>query len=114
MVTRMFMSSIYGGSMQAAFPKIGSKKLAEHGMDDFMYLHLKYHPYAPQCPGGGGLWFSPEWYGEPWQGVHRVFTRDWALSIWQYMGQYEVKTTASLTLAEWLGLGSVVFVPRPV
>jgi hypothetical protein len=104
MVSRHFMASTYGGSMQATFPSISAAKLAQHGMNDFMYLHLKYHPYAPQRPGGSGLWFDPEWYGAPWDGVYRVFTRDWDRAMWQYMGQYEVKSTASLTLAEWLGL----------
>jgi hypothetical protein len=105
------MSSVYGGSMQKTFPKVSAKKVAKHGMKHFMYLNLKYHPYAPQCPGGGGLWFNPdpEWRGDPLRNVQRVFTRDLVTAMWQYMGQYEIKAAPSLTLAEWLGLEEVLF-----
>jgi hypothetical protein len=60
MVSWLFMSPTYGGNTQSTFPKIRAEKLAEHGWDGFMYLHLKYHPYASQCPGGAGLWFDPD------------------------------------------------------
>ncbi len=102
MVSRKFMSAIYGGSMQATFPQIREAKLAEHGMDDFMYLHLDYQPYAPQTPGGCGLWFSTDGDSDPWEGVSRVLTRDLNSAMWQYMGQYEVKAAASLEMEEWL------------
>ena len=104
MVTRLFMSGVYGGSMQATFPRIGKRKFEQHGMADFMYLHLDYHPYAPQRPGGCGLWFSTE-EEDPelgFEGIQRVFTRDWKRAIWQYMGQYKVKPAQSLSLDEWL------------
>jgi len=103
MVSRLFMSSIYGGSMQATFPRISQKKLEKHGMNDFMYLHLKYHPFAPQNPGRCGLWFSTEDEDpKTWAALKRVFTRDQQVSMWQYMGQYDVQRAASLTLQEWL------------
>jgi len=102
MVSRRFMSAIYGGSMQATFPQIGEAKLAEHGMNDFMYLHMDYQPYAPQTPGGCGLYFSTDEDSESWEGVMRVLTRDLNIAMWQYMGQYEVKVAASLEVAEWL------------
>jgi hypothetical protein len=102
MVSRKFMSANYGGSMQATFPQIREEKLAEHGLDDFMYLHLNYQPYAPQTPGGCGLWFSTDGDSEPWEGITRVLTRDLNSAMWQYMGQYEVKAAASLEMAEWL------------
>ena len=51
--------------MQATFPQIREEMLAEHSMDDFMYLHLDYQPYAPQTPGGCGLWFSMDGDSEP-------------------------------------------------
>jgi len=104
MVTRLFMSAVYGGSMQATFPKVSKRKFDQNGKDDFMYLHLDYHPFAPQTPGGCGLWFSTE-EEDPengFEGVKRVFTRDWKRAIWQYMGQYKVKPAQSLTLDEWL------------
>jgi hypothetical protein len=109
MVSRLFMSTTYGGSMQQAFPKIGAEKLIKHGMAHFMYLSPEYHPYAPQIPGGGGLWFDPdpEWCEDPLDQIQRVFTKDGVDPMWQYMGQYEIKATASLTRAEWLGLGDV-------
>jgi len=90
--------------MQATFPHIGEEKFDQHGMDDFMYLHLDYHPFAPQTPGGCGLWFSTE-EEDPesdFEGLKRVFTRDSKSAIWQYMGQYKVKGAQSLTLDEWL------------
>ena len=35
MVSRKFMSAVYGGSSEGTFPPIGKDKLAEHGMNDF-------------------------------------------------------------------------------
>jgi len=102
MVTRNFMSAEYGGSSQATLPVIAQEKLEKHGMNDFMYLKLDYHPFAPQTPGGCGLFFSTAEEVPVDVGLKRVFTRDLRKSEWQYMGQYDVRTTASLSLAEWL------------
>ena len=102
MVTRKFMSAVYGGSSEGTFPPIGKEKLAEHGMNDFMYLHLDYQPCAPQIPGKCGLWFSTGSRRGDWGGVYRVITRDLLRSEWQYMGQYEIKPAKSLTREEWV------------
>ena len=102
MVRRDFMSTVYGGSMQATCPDIAQEKLEQHGMNDFMYLKLDYHPFAPQTPGGCGLFFSTQEEVPGDLGLKRVFTRDLRKPHWQYMGQYDVKTAASLSLNEWL------------
>jgi len=102
MVTRKFMSSVYGGSSEGTFPPIGKEKLAEHGMNDFMYLHLDYQPCAPQVPGKCGLWFSTGSRRGNLEGVYRVITRDLRRSQWQYMGQYHIKPAKSLTKEEWV------------
>jgi len=100
MVSRLFMASVYGGNSQETFPSIGQEKLAQHGMNDFMYLHLDYQPCAPQIPGRPGLWFDTEKGDEPF--VARVLTRDLRCAMWQYVGQYDVRPAVSLTREEWL------------
>jgi hypothetical protein len=112
MVTRAFMSSVYGGSSQGTFPPIGEDKFAQHGMDDFMYLRLDFQPCAPQIPGRPGLWFSTtSREEEPF--VARVLTRDSKDPIWQYVGQYSVRPALSLTRKEWLNqkliVGDLIF-----
>lgn len=113
MASRWFMSSTYGGSMHTTFSSVAPKRVARHGIAHFMYLNLKYHPYAPQVPGGGGLWFnpSPDWHGDPMDHVQRIFTRDGKMAMWQYMGQYEIRAAPALSIEEWLGLSEKVFLP---
>ncbi|KIM42723.1 hypothetical protein M413DRAFT_444394 [Hebeloma cylindrosporum] len=98
-VSRDFMSSTYGGSMQATCPKISKRKLAQHGKDNFTYLHPDYHQHAPEVAGSSGLFFnhSP---GPDWEGLQRVFTRIES-NKWQFMGMYEFKSCASLSKEEW-------------
>jgi hypothetical protein len=100
MVSRLFMASVYGGNSQETFPSIGQEKLARHGMDDFMYVHIDYQPCGPQIPGRPGLWFSTNSDSAPF--VARVLTRDLKCALWQYVGQYDVRPAASLTKEEWL------------
>ncbi|KIY53015.1 hypothetical protein FISHEDRAFT_11916, partial [Fistulina hepatica ATCC 64428] len=57
--SRAFLSNYYGGNTQATFPKVRKEKVAEHGLNDFMYPSLVINPMAPQVPGFPGLWFSP-------------------------------------------------------
>lgn len=102
MVSRDFMSSEYGGSMQATFPVIGEKLKEKHGMNDFMYLHPAYQPVAPQVPGACGLFFIPiSSIGQEWDTLQRVFTRIES-NVWQYMGMYRLTSSPSLTRREWL------------
>lgn len=101
MVSRDFMASVYGGSMQATRPSIGKKLKERHGMDDFMYLHPSYQPVAPQVPGACGLFFETHTsIGSDWPEVQRVFTRIDS-NIWQYMGMYRLMSSPSLTTREW-------------
>ena len=101
MVSRDFMASKYGGSMQATFPTIGKKLKEKHGMDDFMYLHPTYQPVAPQVPGACGLFFMPlTSMGSEWPELQRVFTRIDS-NVWQYMGMYRLISSPSLTTREW-------------
>lgn len=100
-VSRKFMSHQYGGSSQATSPNISKKFLEKHGLNDWLYLSLDYHPHAPQVPGAPGLFFS---VGDPgvWEGESRVFTRiTQNPALWQYMGQYELTSAPSLTKEEW-------------
>ncbi|CAA7269166.1 unnamed protein product [Cyclocybe aegerita] len=98
-VSQDFMSSVYGGSMQATRPKISDTCFRAHGYNMFAYLHEEYHPHAPRFAGGPGLFLGTEG-GEDWGGSQRVFTRILP-NIWQYMGQYQVKSTESLKPEEW-------------
>ena len=85
--------------MQATCPTISKRKLAQHGKDNFTYLHLDYHQHAPQVAGTPGLFFN-SCDGSDWPGLQRVFTRI-ASNTWQFMGMYEIKSCASLTKEEW-------------
>ncbi|KAJ3513373.1 hypothetical protein NLJ89_g2990 [Agrocybe chaxingu] len=98
-VSRDFMSSVYGGSMQATCPKISDTRFRAHGYNMFTYLHEEYHPHAPRFAGGPGLFLCTAG-GEDWGGLQRVFTRILS-NRWQYMGQYEIKSAKSLTPEEW-------------
>ncbi|KAA1478439.1 hypothetical protein DENSPDRAFT_685458 [Dentipellis sp. KUC8613] len=55
-VSRNYMRVAYGGNMQEAFPGIGEEMLKKHGLNDFFYLNLLYHPNGPREPGYPGLW----------------------------------------------------------
>jgi hypothetical protein len=104
MVTREFMASEYGGSMQATRPEVSMKHQERHGLNDFMYLHPAYQPVATQVPGACGLFFTTRTsMGREWDGavLQRVFTRIES-NVWQYMGQYRLTSSPSLTRREWL------------
>ena len=102
MVSRNFMASKYGGSMQATLPEISKNHKEKHGMEDFMYLHPGYQPVAPQVPGACGLFFTTGTsIGYEWPTLQRVFTRIDS-NIWQYMGMYRLTSSPSLTRQEWL------------
>ncbi|KAJ3573127.1 hypothetical protein NP233_g2627 [Leucocoprinus birnbaumii] len=100
-VPREFLSSIYGGNPQVTFPSIGKQFSARHKYDDFMYPSLDYNPEAAQVPGAPGLFFAvgDDAIGHEWNTVQRVITRI-ASGQWQYMGQYSMTPTESLTLRE--------------
>ena len=100
-VSRDFMSSVYGGSMQATCPDIGKEKLATHPFRKFVYLHLDYQPHAPQVPGAPGLFLGTGiGVGEDWKGRQKVLTR-LASNKYQYMGEYDIRGSTPFTLAEW-------------
>lgn len=88
------------------FPKISKKKLALHGLDDFMYLNLNLNPQAPQLPGAPGLLFDVDSNPGSPPGdddddrIHRLFAR-LESAIWLYCGQYKMKQVMSLTKEEW-------------
>ncbi|KAF9530954.1 hypothetical protein CPB83DRAFT_904938 [Crepidotus variabilis] len=100
---RMFISNTYGGSPMRTFPKPDDDRIAMHGYNDWMFLNLDLHPWAPQIPGKPGLWLSPE--GEPeetYRDIKRTFSRFPTQALWLYLGQYRVVLTTSLTKEEWL------------
>ncbi|KAK0455733.1 uncharacterized protein EV420DRAFT_1272114, partial [Desarmillaria tabescens] len=99
-VTRLFMSKVYGGSPQETFPRVAQNFLRVHHMDDFMYLNLDMNPHAPQVPGAPGLFFDADESIDQFSKIRRVFSRIGS-SQWEYMGQYEIKPVASLTMEEW-------------
>lgn len=99
-VTREFLSTIYGGNSQETFPSIGKEFLAQHGLNDFMYPSLDYNPAAPQIPGAPGLFLKTCGHGQEWPEVQRVITRI-APNHWQYVGQYKLSPAESLTTREW-------------
>jgi hypothetical protein len=102
-VTRDFLSSVYGGNTQQTFPSIAPEKLEIHGLNDFMYPNLYFNPCAPQRPGAPGLFFKAA-RGRPagdWPAVQRVISRIDS-NVWQYVGQYKMRPSISLTEEEWV------------
>ena len=111
MVSRVFLSSVYGGNQQQTFPTISKEKLDIHGLDDFMYPNLLFNPCAPQMPGAPGLFFRAR--GQPaghWPKVQRVITRIDS-NAWQYVGQYKLSPAPSLTKDEWAAEDPQVLLP---
>ncbi|KAG5642142.1 hypothetical protein DXG03_003572 [Asterophora parasitica] len=56
--SREFLSHLYGGNLRATNPAIAPKRVAEHGLDDFMYPNFEYSPQMPVVPGAPGLWYT--------------------------------------------------------
>lgn len=104
---RLFISHLYGGDTQSTSPNIGKAKLAQHGLNDFMYANLLYQPHAPEVPGAPGLFFGGGSL-DPWPGVHRLSSRI-ASGQWQYQGQYVLLPDQPLSRAEWLALDVKVY-----
>ncbi|KAJ2920944.1 hypothetical protein H1R20_g16151, partial [Candolleomyces eurysporus] len=104
-VSRRFMSTVYGGSSQDVFPAISPRKLEDHGLNDWMYPPLDYHPMAPRNPGEPGFYFSVDNGSRALEDgqVKRVFTRvtKSPRALWLYQGQYEVHLSESITKEEW-------------
>lgn len=114
MVTRAFMSNVYGGSPQTAFPRPSADKIAEHGMNDFMFMNTDFQPQAPEVPGAPGLWFNPNENGDI--GKFRVFTKiNMAKpnNKWLYVGQYDVRLAnpSRLSMQEWRAQPTAVSTP---
>lgn len=66
-------------------------------------IHKSLHPNAPTFPGAPGLWMCacggcPDTM-EDMRLLVRVQTKPKAL--WQYMGQYDIRTSDPLSLQEW-------------
>jgi len=101
MVSRDFLSSVYGGNQQQTFPSIAQEKIDVHGLHDFMYPNLLFNPCAPQIPGAPGLFFeAPGHPAGDWPKVQRVITRIDS-NAWHYLGQYKLSPAPSLTKEEW-------------
>ena len=99
LVSREFISAIFGGNCQQTFPQISSARLAEHGLNDWMFITLDFNPHAPEFVGAPGLFFvAREAVGDI--ETQRVFVRMDA-SKWLYVGQYELIPSYSLTVEEW-------------
>ena len=97
--------------MQVTFPEPNSTKAAIHGIKHFMCLVLQYNPHAPVVPGNPGLFVSSvPTVGRTWDEVERVVVRgrDSTPALWQYMGQYRMYPSESLTTAEYMSQPLVV------
>ncbi|KAG6910180.1 hypothetical protein DXG01_012629 [Tephrocybe rancida] len=107
---RELINSQYGGSSRSNFVTISSKRVAVHGLNNFMFPTFGYNPDVPQVPGAPGLWYTiaqgeniarahPSFKAEEQRVITRLSTDDGG--IWQYQGQYKLAPTDSLTKDEW-------------
>ncbi|KAG6856369.1 hypothetical protein H0H87_005279, partial [Tephrocybe sp. NHM501043] len=107
MVTRQFMSTVYGGGQQCCWASVSEKKriLNNHNFKSFMYLSLDFNCHAPEMPGSPGLYFAPGGdESAPVEETQRLFTRIAKTQqgiMWQYQGQYKVEPSHPLTTQEW-------------
>ncbi|KZT74567.1 hypothetical protein DAEQUDRAFT_720749 [Daedalea quercina L-15889] len=109
---RHYLHNLYGGSFVDTFLHPESLKVQFTGVDDFMCLRLDYNPHAPVNPGDPGLLFtyrSADRFAKYAARVNRVFVRTKASpALWQYMGQYRLYTSESLTKDEFASQPPVV------
>ncbi|KAI0640596.1 hypothetical protein C8Q79DRAFT_445861 [Trametes meyenii] len=89
---RDYITSLYGGSMQATYPQPSEELLEWHGIDDWMFLSMDFNPHAPTKPGCSGIAFDCT--DTPM--TRRLFVR-LAPAQWVYMGQYRVELGKDLT-----------------
>lgn len=101
MVRRDFMVKTFGGNGRMTFPSISSSRVEGHGLNDFMYICPQWQPIAPEVPGAPGLWLTIDEYKRHGQ-TRRLFTRiSRCPALWQYQGQYELRSAQKLTKEEW-------------
>ncbi|KAI0734961.1 hypothetical protein C8Q72DRAFT_805779 [Fomitopsis betulina] len=76
-----------------------------------MCLVLEYNPHAPVIPGNPGLFFSSGYaFGDTSADTERtiVRVRSTTPALWQYMGEYRMHPSESLTIAEYMAQPLVV------
>ncbi|PPQ82836.1 hypothetical protein CVT25_009211 [Psilocybe cyanescens] len=98
-VSRLFMSSLYGGGPQLSFPEISPQKLAQHGIKHFMYVNVENHSHAPQYVGNPGFFFDSE-PADNWESLFYVFVR-LKPTEWLYVGIYVLIPSPPLSKGEW-------------
>lgn len=103
MFKREYLHRLYGGNQQATFSDINAVKAAVHGIKRFACLVLEYNPHAPVVPGNPGLFFSNSVAIGRWDEVERVIVRirNTTPALWQYMGEYRMYPSESLTPEEY-------------
>ena len=102
---REYLHRLYGGNPQETFPVPKPMKVAITGVRSFMCLVLKYNLHAPVVPGNPGLFCGSEaTTGWSWDTVERVIVRvrNTTPALWQYMGEYRLYPSESLTPAEYI------------
>ncbi|KZT74557.1 hypothetical protein DAEQUDRAFT_807663 [Daedalea quercina L-15889] len=106
MFNRHYLHNLYGGSFVDTFPRPKPEKLHFHGLDDFLCLVLDYNPHAPVVPGNPGLFnksMRASDIGLDSKPSSRVIVRvrSGPPALWQYMGQYRMYASESLTPEEY-------------
>ncbi|KIK57403.1 hypothetical protein GYMLUDRAFT_46279 [Collybiopsis luxurians FD-317 M1] len=102
--SRAYITSVFGGSQQESFPRIGGRHLARHGRKHWMFLNnCKFQPNAPGQPGEPGLFFDsmPFSAKDEDKTIRHLFIC-LEPSKWQYAGDYQSFVAESLTQTEWV------------
>jgi hypothetical protein len=118
-ITRTDIASIYGGESVSSFPKISSKRQAEHTYRNFLHGNFQHNPFMPPEPGWPGLFFRLDELNDHQdvEGnliVYRAFARH-ADSRCVYLGQYTFTKLEGISGREWRELPEkVLHTPCPI
>ncbi|RDX48546.1 hypothetical protein OH76DRAFT_1440196 [Lentinus brumalis] len=105
---RAYISNLYGGNLQATFPRLNPDLVEWHGLRGWAFLTLEWNPHAPTRPGVSGLFFEGTRHAfDDMKDVLRTFVRVRS-GKWVYMGQYMFRPGKSLTAESWKQQSEVV------
>lgn len=105
-VSRTDLSAKFGGNPRTLVHRPKDSRVLEHGYTHFLCPMLSLDPHAPQAPGAhrlllrSGSGESDDLFKKNSAQRHKVIV-GLAPNDWQYMGEYEMRKSEPLSIAEW-------------